>query len=73
MHVFDAILISEVLATIIYTVLGLALFIGCFWFIDKITHFSLEKEIIDEHNNAVAILMGAVAIALAIIIAAVIT
>ncbi|MEO1019296.1 MAG: DUF350 domain-containing protein [Pseudomonadota bacterium] len=73
MEVFGAILISEVLATIIYTFLGLFLFLACFWIIDKVTHFSLEKEIIDEHNTAVAILMGAVAIALALIIAAVIT
>ncbi len=73
MELFNSLIASELLATVVYTFLGLFLFIACFWIIDKITHFSLEKEIIDEHNNAVAILMGAVAIALALIIAAVIT
>ncbi|MEZ5825686.1 MAG: hypothetical protein R3C97_13380 [Geminicoccaceae bacterium] len=35
--------------------------------LEKITHFSIQKEIVDEHNTALAILMGA-AIALAPII-----
>lgn len=68
----DGIIISEVVATIFYTLLGLALFILCFKVIDWLTPFSLEKELAEHQNTAVAIILGSTAIAMAILIAAVI-
>ena len=45
-------------------------FILAFMLFDKITPGSLWKELIEDQNTALGVLMGAVAIALAIIIAA---
>ena len=38
--------------------------------IDKMTPFTLWKEIIDEHNTALAVLIGFIALGISIIIAA---
>ena len=69
---FANIQLAEVLATIFYTLLGFGLFLGCYIIIDRLSGFSLRRELIDEHNMAVAIVIGALLIALAILIAAVI-
>jgi putative membrane protein len=55
---------------IIFSGLGLVIFIIAFVVMDKLTPFSLWKEIIDEHNTALAILVGAMSIGICIIIAA---
>ncbi len=54
----------------IYSVIGVILFAGMFFIIDKLTPGSLWKEIMEEKNTAVAILFGCWAIAMGIIIAA---
>lgn len=59
--------------TIIYSILGLMFFgIGYFLF-EKITPFSVRKEIEEDQNTALAVIIGAVIIGLAIIVAAAIT
>jgi putative membrane protein len=63
-------LLSNVLAAIIFSAIGVVLFIIAFMIFDKITPGSLWKELIEDQNTALGVLMGAVAIALAIIIAA---
>jgi uncharacterized membrane protein YjfL (UPF0719 family) len=60
----------NLLAAIIYAALGIAIFTGTFVIFDKLTPGSMWKEIIDEHNTALAVLMGAVSIGIAIVIAA---
>jgi putative membrane protein len=55
---------------IIFSGLGLVIFIIAFVVMDKLTPFSLWKEIIDEHNTALAILVGAMSIGICMIIAA---
>ena len=62
----------ELFGTIFYTFLGLGLMGACWWVIDRFTHFSIVKEIGEQQNMALAILVGALFIALAIIISAVI-
>lgn len=64
--------LAEVLATIFYTLLGFGLFLGCYMVIDRLSGFSLRREILEEHNMAVAIVIGALLIALSILISAVI-
>jgi putative membrane protein len=51
-------------------VLGLVLFVGAFMLFDRLTPGTLWKELIEDQNTALGVLMGCVAIALAIIIAA---
>ena len=69
---FAAVQLAELIGTIIYSFVGLGLMILFWMIIEWITPFSLRREIEDEHNMAIAVLMGAIFIALAILIAAVI-
>ncbi|HEX5830496.1 MAG TPA: DUF350 domain-containing protein [Gemmatimonadaceae bacterium] len=64
------IVLSNVVAAVVFAVLGIVLFITAFFLFDRLTPGLLWKEVIEEHNTALAQLIGAVAIALAIIIAA---
>jgi len=54
----------------LYSIGGIIVFAASFWAIDKMTPGSLWKELVDEHNTAVAVLFGCWAVGLAIIIAA---
>lgn len=60
------------LLTAAYTLFGLIVFAIAFWIIVKITPFSIRKEIEEDQNTSLAILIGAVILGLAIIIASVI-
>lgn len=63
-------MLHNALAAILFAAIGVVLFIVAFLLFDKLTPGSLWKEIIEDQNTALGVLMGAVAIALAIIIAA---
>ena len=69
---FETIKVAEVVSTIVYTGLGLALFIVSWLIIELLTPFSLRKEIEEDQNLALAVLIGAIFIALAILISSVI-
>jgi uncharacterized membrane protein YjfL (UPF0719 family) len=58
------------LNALVFALLGIAIFVLSFQILDKLTPFQLWKEIIDEHNTALAILLGAISLGLCIIIAA---
>lgn len=59
-----------IISSIVYAVIGMLLFAAALFIMDKVTPFSLIKEIEEDHNVALAIVMGSVFIALAIIIQA---
>lgn len=58
------------LSTVIYSVIGLAIFGLAFLVMVKISPFSIRSEIEKDQNVALAIIVGSVFIALAIIIQA---
>ncbi|AFM24277.1 DUF350 domain-containing protein [Desulfomonile tiedjei] len=58
------------LSTVIYSIIGLLVFVAALWIMDKVTPFSIQKEIEQDQNTALAIIMGSVFISLAIIIQA---
>lgn len=62
--------LSHMLASIVYALIGVAIFAVAFVLIEKIAPFSLRKELAEDDNVAVGILLGAVVIGLSIIIAA---
>lgn len=66
------IMLPEVLGTIFYTFLGLLLLATCWVIIEKLTPFSLRKEIEEDQNTAIAVLIGALFVSIAIIISSVI-
>ena len=57
-------------AALAWTALGIVLFVLALKLIVKISPFSIRKEIEEDQNVALGVLMGAVFIGLAIIIAA---
>jgi uncharacterized membrane protein YjfL (UPF0719 family) len=63
-------LASNVIAALVFALIGLTMFLVAFLVIDRLTPYTLWKEIIDEHNTALAILIGAIALGMSIILAA---
>ena len=59
-----------ILNALVYAVLGIAIFLAAFVIVDKITPYHLWKEIVEEKNVALAILVGAMSLGMCIIIAA---
>ncbi len=56
--------------SLVYTGLGVAVFAAAFFLMAKVIPFSVRKEIEEDQNTALGIIMGSVIIGLAIIIAA---
>ena len=63
-------LLPIVVTTIVFVVLGLIVFALAFLVIGKATPFSVRKEIEEDHNVALAIVIASVILGSAIIIAA---
>jgi uncharacterized membrane protein YjfL (UPF0719 family) len=59
-----------VLNALVFAILGIVIFVGTFVVVDKMTPYHLWKEIVEDKNIALAILLGAMSIGLCIIIAA---
>jgi putative membrane protein len=62
--------LANVVNAIVYAAIGIAIFASAFIVIDKVTPYHLWKEIVQEHNTALAILLGAMSIGICVIIAA---
>ena len=59
-----------VAGSILYALIGVAIFWVCFLIVDKLTPYDLWAEIIDKKNTALAIVVGAMCIAIGLIVAA---
>jgi len=66
-------IINTVVQSVIFVSIGLVVFGVAFWLITKITPFSIRKEIEDDQNTALGIVIGSVIIGLALIISAAIS
>ncbi len=64
--------LAELGPTVMYFVLGLALFGASVWVMDKVAPFSIRKEIEEDQNTSLGIIIGAVIVGLSIIIASII-
>ena len=62
--------IRDIIESFVYSGLGLLIFAFTFWLIVKISPFSIQKEIEEDQNISLAIIIGSVMIGLSIIIAA---
>jgi putative membrane protein len=60
----------NVAAVVIYAFLGMILIGVGLWVVDRLTPGTMWKEIIEEHNTALATVMAAVLVAFSIVIAA---
>ena len=63
-------LVNGLLAATVYAVLGIVIFVAAIVAVDRMTPGTLWKEIIEEHNTALAVMMAGISIALSIVIAA---
>ena len=61
---------TNLLNALMYSALGIFIFVLAFFLIDKFTPYHLWKEIVEDKNVALAILIGAMSIGMCIIIAA---
>lgn len=66
---FD-VLIRAVVSSAVFSTMGLVFFAGTFFIIQKILPFSLRKELEEDHNTAVGIVLGAIIIGIAMIVSA---
>ncbi len=65
-----ALLGGQLLAVIVFSLVGILVFIGCLYLIERLTPFSIHREIIDEHNTSVGIVIASIIIGMSLIIAA---
>ena len=58
------------LNAVVYSILGIIIFVLAFVVVDKMTPYDLWKEICENRNTALAIMVGAMSIGICMIIAA---
>lgn len=63
-------LAGQLVTMLVAVTVGLAFFAAAFFAISKVTPFSLRKEIEEDQNTALGVIVGAVILGIAIIIAA---
>jgi putative membrane protein len=57
------------LNAVVYSLLGIVIFVIVFYLIDRMTPYQLWREIVEDKNVALAILVGAMSIGMCMIIA----
>ena len=63
-------MIDLIIETLAFTLIGLALFAIAFWIIVKVSPFSIRKELEDDQNIALGIVIASVIIGIALIVSA---
>jgi putative membrane protein len=71
-ELFSMVSLTGVVSTIVYSLLGLILFMVALVVMEWLSPFSIRKEIVDEHNVALGVVIGAYFVAMGLIIGAVI-
>jgi uncharacterized membrane protein YjfL (UPF0719 family) len=61
---------GSLVTTLFFTAIGLVLFAAAFWIMKTFAPFSLRKELEEDQNVAVAIVIASVIIGIALIVAA---
>jgi putative membrane protein len=64
---------EKVITSAVFAGIGLVVFGAAFWIMNKLAPFSLKKEIEDDQNTALAVIMAGVIIGVSLIIAAAIS
>jgi uncharacterized membrane protein YjfL (UPF0719 family) len=62
--------VAAVVNAVVYAFLGIIVFALSFVVIDRLTPYALWKEIIEDHNVALAMVIGAMSLGICVIIAA---
>lgn len=64
------VLLGHLISAVVFAVLGLMTFAAAMWIIVRVSPFSVRKEIEEDQNTALAIIVGATLIGISLIIAA---
>lgn len=64
------IMLGHLLAAVVFSFVGVFVFFASLWLMEKLTPFSIVTQVIEEHNMAVALIVGMIVLGIAIIIAA---
>ena len=62
--------LNNVVNAVVYAGIGIVIFLAAFVVLDRVTPYNLWKEIVQEHNTALAILLGGMSLGICVIIAA---
>lgn len=65
--------LDELLSTIVYAVIGIALLLITVVVVNKLFRLDLHRELVDEHNVAFGVVIAGLAIAIGVIVAGTIT
>jgi putative membrane protein len=65
----DALALRSVLAALVYSVLGIVVFGVAFKIIDTLTPYHLWRQLVEEKNVALAIVVASMALSIALIVA----
>ena len=63
-------LLNAALAAVIFSLIGLMFFGIAFWLITKLVPFSVRKEIEEDQNTSLGIVIGSIIIGIALIVSA---
>ncbi|MEM7311069.1 MAG: DUF350 domain-containing protein [Planctomycetota bacterium] len=63
--------VEPIIATVTIGVVAIALLLIAVWVMEKLSPFSLHKEIEEDHNVSAAIVIGSIVIGISLVIAAV--
>ena len=63
-------LATNLIAALLFALLGIVIFVAAFVVVDKLTPGDLWRDLLQERNTALAVVMAGIAIGLSIIIAA---
>lgn len=63
-------LVPHLVLAIVFTLVGMLLFGLCIWLIVKLAPFSVQKEIEEDQNTSLGIIMGSLILGIALILAA---
>lgn len=63
-------LTHPLLLSVVFTVIGVVMFAICLWLIVKIAPFSIRKEIEEDQNIALGLIIGAMILGIAMILSA---
>jgi len=63
-------MLRHLVAAVVFAVVGIVVLAISFWLMEKLTPFSIVKEIEEDQNVALAVIVGAVVIGVSVIIAA---
>ena len=62
--------LNAVIAAVIFSLIGLVFFGIAFWLITKLAPFSVRKEIEEDQNTSLGIVIGSIIIGIALIVSA---